>query len=244
MLGYAERHGHTPVFVRSILHENPTHPGPYNILDLFPDIPVVDSLENPSATTHIKEHKSDGFTYRPFPAVDGPVVLDGFFQSHLYFPTAPLPPPLLLSKGARRPDTYFFHVRRGDYLNPLCAHHNVPLERYWERCLRLLLPSDKTQFLVCSDDMAWCKATLPSRLAGLVKPHQWEFSAATTDAETLSEMIGCDAGGICANSTFSWWAAYWIRNKDKRICMPATWGFPPLARAVDIWPPWATKVDV
>lgn len=242
MLGYAERYGHTPVFTRSLSQDEPSHPGPYGVLDFFPDIPVVDETE-PFATT-IKESARDALTYRAFSPLEGPVVLDGYFQSERYFPTSPLPLPRLLSGGARRPDTYFFHVRRGDYMSHWNIHHNVPLQNYWQRCLFLLPIHAGTRFLVCSDDLAWCKAELPSLLRRYMKADQWEFSEATTDAETLSEMIGCSAGGICANSTFSWWAAYWILNADKRVCMPATWGYPPMPLAVDVWPSWATKVAV
>ena len=241
MLGYAERHGHTPVFVKSMNLGNPSHPGPYDAVELFPDIPVVESLTDAKL---LKEVSGDALTYRVLPAVDGDLVLDGYFQSDRYFPTSPLPPPRLLSGGPRRPDTYFFHVRRGDYLSEWHTHHNVPLQNYWQRCLFLLPIHAGTRFLVCSDDLAWCKAELPSLLRRYMKADQWEFSEATTDAETLSEMIGCLAGGVCANSTFSWWAAYWIQNKDKRVCMPATWGYPPMPLARDVWPTWATKVAV
>ena len=241
MLGYAERHGHTPVFTRSLLDEDPAHPGPYSILDFFPGIPVVEAVED--ATT-LKEPDGYALTYLPLPPIKGSVILDGYFQSERYFPTSPIPPPRLLTGGVRRPDTYFFHVRRGDYLHPHNAHHYVSLQAYWQRCFFLLPVHAGTRFLIVSDDMEWCKAELPSLLRRCMSADQWEFSKAATDAETLAEMCGCLAGGICANSTFSWWAAYWIQNKDKRVCMPATWGFPPLPPAVDVWPTWATKVTV
>jgi len=238
MLGYAERYGHTPVFVTSLLHDEPSHPGPYGITELFPAIPVVSE----TTATELRERHEDVFTYRPLPRVTGSVTLNGYYQAHQYFPTVPIPVPSLLAHGPRRPTTYFFHVRRGDYLNPLCAHHNVPLQRYWERCLSLIPVGNETRFLVCSDDIPWCKATLPALLAPWITSHQWEFFEAT-DADTLANMIGCEQGGICANSTFSWWAAYWIQNKEKRIFMPATWGFPPMPVARDVWPPWALQVS-
>lgn len=240
MLGYAEQHGHVPVLVRSLIKDEPSHPGPYGISDFFPDLPLLDA--DPSII-ELKESEVDNLTYKALPRVSDSVRLRGFYQSPQYFPTSPIPCPRLLSGGTRRPNAYFFHVRRGDYLSHWCVHHNVPLGRYWERCLALISIEENTRFLVCSDDIAWCKATLPSQLSRFVKPHQWEFLAPeTSDADTLAEMIGCALGGICANSTFSWWAAYWIQNADKRVFMPGTWGFPPMPVARDIWPPWATKV--
>jgi len=238
MLGYAERYGHSPVIVKSLLKDEPSHPGPYGITDFFPDIPLV---EKDPSTTELKEAAGDALTYRPLPKVYDSVRLHGFYQSDQYFPTSPIPVPSLLSKAAVREGTYFFHVRRGDYLSPYCVHHNVPLGNYWRRCLSLL-PRD-AQFLVCSDDIDWCKRELPALLSDLVAPQQWDFMpAGASDAETLAAMIGCRAGGICANSTFSWWAGYWIQNPAKRVFMPATWGFPPMPVARDIWPTWATKL--
>jgi hypothetical protein len=236
MLGYAERHGHTPVFVEAFIGDNPSHPGPYGILDLFPSIPILRESVEWDTIKEVEE-----FTYRPFPSCTGHVRLLGSFQSHLYFPTSPVPcPPLLLPKRVAA-DTYFLHVRRGDYLHPLCTHHRVSLDAYWERCLSLIPVTDATQFLVCSEDMDWCKAELPSRLSS-VAPQQWRFLPPCDDAATLTAMIGCEAGGLCANSSFSWWAAYWIQNTAKRVFMPGTWGHPPMPVARDLWPPWAIRV--
>ena len=236
MLGYAHRHGHTPVFVASCILDNPSHPGPYGIADLFPAIPFVEeSLE----WTFVDELEE--FTYSPFPFRSGNVKLRGSFQSHLYFPPSPIPCPTLLAPTKRVTDTYFLHVRRGDYLHPLCAHHHVSLTEYWRRCVALL-PST-ARLLVCSEDMEWCKAELP-RLLSAVKAHQWRFLDPCDDAATLSAMIGCEAGGVCANSSFSWWAAYWLtgKNPTSRIFMPGTWGHPPMPVARDIWPPWALRI--
>lgn len=240
MLGYAEKHGHTAVFVPSFIQDNPSHPGPYGgpygITELFPSIPILrDHLEWKTVT------EAEEFKYSPLPYDGGNVQLRGSFQTSLYFPTSPVPrPPPLSIVGAA--NTYFLHVRRGDYLHPLCQHHNVPLASYWNRCVSLISIADSTRFLVCSEDMDWCKAEMP-RLLPAVKPHQWQFLPPCDDAATLTAMIGCEEGGLCANSSFSWWAAYWIGNSEKRIFMPATWGRPPMPVAHDIWPPWAIKVS-
>jgi hypothetical protein len=238
MLGYAETHGHTPVFVSAFIGENPWTPGPYDITQYFPDIPLV---KEEISWTVLKEAEGAGFTYSPLPFCEGHVKLQGIFQAHPYFPSSPIPVPPLLRPSATSPSTFFFHVRRGDYLIAVCAHHYVPLETYWERCLATL-SRDDLQILVCSDDIQWCKETLPILYSHHIKPHQWRFSEAANETEALKEMIACESGGICANSTFSWFPAYWIQNKEKRIFMPGTWGRPPMPVARDIWPPWAIRV--
>jgi hypothetical protein len=239
MLGYAEAHGHTPVFVESFIEDNPSHPGPYSIVDLFPSIPILRESVDWVTCKEVEE-----FTYSPFCYHKGHVRLLGSFQSHLYFPTSSIPCPALLVPARTAADTYFLHVRRGDYLHPLCAHHRVSLESYWERCLSLIPATEATQFLVCSEDMEWCRAELPRRLSQWIKPHQWRFLPPCDDAATLAAMIGCGAGGLCANSSFSWWAAYWNRERGggRLFFMPALWGHPPMPAAKDLWPPWAVKV--
>jgi hypothetical protein len=105
MLGYAERHGHTPVFVEAFIGDNPSHPGPYGILDLFPSIPILRESVEWDTIKEVEE-----FTYRPFPSRTGHVRLLGSFQSHLYFPTSPVPCPSssVAEEGRRR---YLFSPR-------------------------------------------------------------------------------------------------------------------------------------
>jgi hypothetical protein len=133
-------------------------------------------------------------------------------------------------------DTFFLHVRRGDYLHPLNRHHCVDLMEYYRHCLKAF--GDATCFVV-SDDMEWCMESLPE----LLQKRIW-CSPDMSDAETLHWMSKCQRGGICANSSFSWWAAYFIHRSNSacRIFMPTPWGYPPLAPVYDLYPSWAEVV--
>lgn len=240
MLGYAEQYGHTPVFVKEWIGNNPSHPGPRDITEFFPTIPVVTMGSEP--WTILKMVGKDALTYVPLAMVDGNVCLEGDFQSYKYLPSHKLVPAILTSCIV--PDlpyarSAFLHVRRGDYLNPLCAHHRVDLTNYIRRCI-LLYPAE-TVFIVCSDDVSWCKKTLPGQYADVVSADQWRWFD-SSDYETLAVMMRCAEGGICANSTFSWWGAYF--GSRELVCMPVAWGHPPMPIAVDIWPPWAVRLPV
>jgi len=236
MLGYAEKHGHAPVFVKQWISENRDHPGPTTIVDYFPSIPVVDTGNTENTIDRKEEswgniHASDAFVYRSSPALRGNVCLSGFFQSIKYLPNYIKRPAIL-----ERPILHnhaFLHVRRGDYLSPYCVHHCVDLEEYYRTALTLYDPD--VRILVCSDDIAWCKETLPLRYSDVVKPHRWSFLN-EDDVTTLGLMTACEYGGICANSTFSWWGAYWNSSLKKLICMPKTWGKPPMPEAKEIYP--------
>jgi hypothetical protein len=240
MLGYAEQYGHTPVFIKEWI-ESCSHPGPKSITDFFPEIPVL-QVVGTGAWHTITMPDSDAFRYVSLENCEKNVKLCGYFQSELYFPKKNITPECISNKGVVVPlGTAFMHVRRGDYLHPFNRHHYVDLDSYYRTALSLF-PTD-CMILVVSDDIPWCRDELPRRYGDIVGAHRWMLAGETTsDYHSLSLMSQCTAGGICANSTFSWWGAYFIENPDKIVTMPSMWGRPPLPPAVDIWPSWAVKI--
>ena len=226
MLGYAEKHGHTPVFVKEWITENRNHPGPTTIVDYFPSIPVIDE-----EVVWGKVNACDAFVYRSLPpCMKNNVCLSGYFQSMGYLPSY-IQRPVILEKPVLRSHA-FLHVRRGDYLSPHHTHHCVDLEDYYRTALSLF--DSDIRILVCSDDIEWCKNTLPRQYSDIVGPHRWVF-VNEDDVTTLGMMTACEYGGICANSTFSWWGAYWNTSPNKIICMPKTWGKPPMPEAKELY---------
>ena len=248
VLGYAERHGHVPVFMAAAKDERWEHPeSTLRIRELFPDVPVLNQW---TAWITLKERPDNAFTYKELPYVNNHVMLDGYFQCHQYAPKTPLAllplqSPVLQTELSLLlhdwPSTFFLHVRRGDYLHADNAHHNVNLEAYWRQCLSAQDPS-WTCFVV-SDDVAWCQQTLPGLLPEW--KGRWLFCPTScSDAETFFWMTLCGKGAICANSTFSWWAAYFLHHHtaDSATCwMPRPWGHPPMPPACDLYPPWAVN---
>ena len=72
------------------------------------------------------------------------------------------------------------------------------------------------QWYVFSDDPQWCKTNLNSLFRDISLP---SFSIIENDkfneVETLWLISLCDRGGICANSTFSWWGS-WLGEKEMK----------------------------
>jgi hypothetical protein len=71
---------------------------------------------------------------------------------------------------------------------------------------------------------------------------QYTISDITIAYYTLIEMANC-AGGICANSSFSWLGGYFQKDHRGIVCMPSKWinnSFP----TTDLYPSWATVVDI
>jgi hypothetical protein len=119
------------------------------------------------------------------------------------------------------------HVRRGDYLVHADLFPPLPLEYYLEAMALTQGP-----YLVFSDDIAWCRAHLPSGCL---------FVEHNRDYEDLMLMTTC-AEHITANSTFSWWGAWLARA---RAIYPSSWGpgFGPKVPSAVI-PPGAIVLDV
>ena len=113
--------------------------------------------------------------------------------------------------------SYFLHIRRGDYLNDTIYWMNSDL--YYTTAIDVILAQDpEAHFYVFSDDIDYCKnypilQRLPSKT----------FIDHLNDLESLYLMIMCRKGGICANSTFSWWAAFLNNNPFKLVVMPKRW---------------------
>jgi hypothetical protein len=242
MLGYSEKYGHMPVFVKEWINST-NHVGPLSIQDYFPEIPTI-KLE--SGWLLMEEPNGASYTYLGLPNADNNVNMKGYFQTEKYFPKGVKRPAVLSGLESQYADFAFLHVRRGDYLLEVCKHHYVDLTKYYRYALAGFANST-TRILVCSDDIDWCRKNLVTLYGDLISKDRWEFLPSTaSDFDTLRAMTACGRGGICANSTFSWWGAYWNvgRGRTGFFTMPGTWGYPPLPPVVDIFPEWATVLPV
>ncbi len=195
--GYAEKNNRKVLFHEQFIQENP-HDNKDHFQTLFPDIPVSSDPELIQNATIIKE---ESFPIRPSPSKV--VVLQGYFQNELYFPTQ-LPIPAAFQIRNFEYDEYaFLHFRRGDYLK--LQKHNVPLAHYYAAALKKL--PKEIPLLVFSDDMKWVKQNI-YKMFPFIDFGRWKLAPeGLNDVETLSLMTQCKKGAIGANSTFSWWGA-------------------------------------
>lgn len=247
MLWYAERTGRSPLFVREWITPD-RHTAAQPITAYFPRIAVANhapagrwkTLRAPDAFAAPGTELLEAVDLRMS------VRLEGWFQHVDFLPqrsvfrgalslldTASIPSEISYESAA------FLHVRRGDYLHPACAHHRVDLMNYY--ALALTMFSDVPVIVVVSDDVEWARGNLPS----LAPEKHWYFCDGN-DYQTLAVMTRCGRGGIVANSTFSWWGAFFGNGvaEDRIYTMPGTWGLPPLPAEVALYPPWATVLPV
>jgi hypothetical protein len=254
-LGIAERYNKKPCFLINRCTESP-HGPLASIFRMFPSIPLIDTSD---PYTEIKEPPRAYYEYIDVgdtPA-KGNVVLHGFRQSPQYFPhnlgglepnwDSALGGPLvrswiekdagLASKGEQM-NTVSIHVRLGDYLK--LAHHQVDLGGYYGEALNRVKPGSRLHLF--SDEPERCAM----HFAGFANANGIRFTVARirSDVESLYEMSLCRGGNITANSTFSWWGAWFAHTHGSPwATYPNKWG-QGMPEPTDLFPEWATVLSV
>ena len=152
--------------------------------------------------------------------------LTGYFQSEKYFnhnreyilehlqfkeTIVALSDEIFIEAGIDPEETTSIHVRRGDYVKKQAWHPLMTPEYYFNATK--LIPSKN--YLVFSDDIAWCKEAF-----GLNK--KVKYSNSKNPFADMHAMSSCK-NNIIANSTFSWWSAWFNTNPDKVIIAPKNW---------------------
>jgi len=141
-----------------------------------------------------------------------PIALLGYFQDTRYI-REDFVETLAFSDEclARYPDIadrVFLHVRGGDYVNH--PFHYIDLDSYYERAIAMF---PGKQFAVFTNDVPYTldRPWLEKIAYVLIRENE---------IDELFLMSKC-AGGICANSTFSWWGGY--LNPNRVIILPDQW---------------------
>jgi hypothetical protein len=142
----------------------------------------------------------------------GDVRMVGYFQEYRYiasdFIDTLVFPTDCLEKYPDIGTMVFLHIRGGDYIgHPV---HDVGLDAYYRRAIALF---PGAHFAVFTNDRPYAESKKWLRDI----PHTFIDEP---DVESLLLMSKCK-GGICANSTFSWWGAY--LNRNRTLVLPDVW---------------------
>ena len=208
-----------------------------NIFNLFPDIPI---LEYATSWTELVEKPNRHYVYQELSNASGNILTCGYRQCYNYFSNTTLKPNFdncitkerldYLQKKYMKPNLFFIHIRLGDFL--LLPHHQINIQKYYSNALSKIPPN--TTPLVFTDDIEGMKRFF-------VLPY--DICEETDEIETLYLMSLC-MGGICANSTFSYWGAYFAKQNN-----PEFIGYYPnslgqgLPYPQDYYPPWSIKLE-
>lgn len=160
----------------------------------------------------------------PVPSDDKHTIYFGYYQSEIYFEKysenikslfgAPLEfiqrikneIPVIFEKKVT-----VINVRRGDYLI-YSDYHPVLSAEYIHKAVHLIPNTD--HYLIASDDIEWCKKNIQLQNVTYLEGYK--------SHEQLWVLSLCH-NFIISNSSFSWWAAYLSRNKNKIVIAPETW---------------------
>ena len=187
----------------------------------------------PGLARPLNVYKESAFPYDAgVESLRSPVYLSGYWQNPRYFDDfksliLKLMVPRVIPDNldnwirmARQSSAASVHVRRGNYVWNLGTRITYPpcsLD-YYNRAMSLLKRRVKTKtFFVFTDDVRWCKKKFKNR-----KDVQIVSGSLDNDAHELYLMSKC-RHNIIANSTYSWWAAWINKNKDKKIVAPKRW---------------------
>jgi hypothetical protein len=174
-------------------------------------------------------------------------LLDGFWQTEKYFKESaeliradfefaiPLDPRnAALVAEITSSDSAGIHVRRGDYVKDKItnAYHGVCNVDYYRKAmeeLQKVFPD--MRWYVFSDDADWVRTNL-TFLNGMTVV---DFNTGAESYRDMQLMSLC-RHQVIANSSFSWWAAWLNRNKDKTVIAPEKWFLKSGIDTSDIYP--------
>lgn len=178
-------------------------------------------------------YEERGLSYKPEIFSLDNICLKGYWQSEKYFQGIEelirkdfsFPPfqdekNLQILETIRESTSVAVHVRRGDYLSPQYKNSfgSVCDEAYYRKAIAYMknrLGDVKLFFF--SNDVEWCRDKFSSENAVFV-----EGNAGNDSYRDMQLMSECQHQ-IIANSSFSWWAAWLNKNKEKIVAAPSVW---------------------
>lgn len=189
-------------------------------------------------------------------------MLVGYFQSYKYFDIyrsaifklIKLESKQLVLREIYRQSIDFdtvisIHFRLGDY-KKLQDYHPILTDEYYINALKTVLQNRTTNKSIgtvlyfCEDeDFQEVKEKI-ARIQVIFPDLIFSRADSTLyDWEQLVLMSLC-SNNIIANSTFSWWAAYFNTNPLKTVCYPSTWFGPKAGHDIsDMFPGDWTQID-
>jgi hypothetical protein len=201
----------------------------------------------------LKEVNECGFKYQVLPVTNN-TKISGYFQSYKYFQKYEedifyllginlLKNNLLTKLNKKKEDfknVISLHFRLGDYKH-LTDFHNIMDVKYYIDSLSYIQSNKRihTVYYFCEDE----DIEIVQKKIDIIKQiHSYHFIRVTglEDWEQLIYMSLCNHN-IIANSSFSWWGAYFNEWNDKIVCRPSKWFNDPNIDTSDLCPTsWKT----
>jgi len=173
------------------------------------------------------------------------VYMSGYFQNEKYFKAYKENLLLyyvkedrvesLVQKYPSAQNSYFIHIRRGDYVNHGLL--GIDLTLYFKSAIYYITNKEEdAHFYIISDDIEYCKQN------PMFENINKTFVTDSNEMDDFYLISLCKKGGICSNSTFSWWGSYLNPNPDKLVIFPKKWAN--TDKPVDIFYEYSTTMPV
>jgi len=173
------------------------------------------------------------------------VYMSGYFQNEKYFKEYKEKFQLyyveedrvtdLIQKYPSAQNSYFIHVRRGDYVNH--GFLGIDLTIYFKSSIFYIINKEENpHFYIISDDIEYCKQS------PIFENIDKTFIEGSSELDDFHLIYLCKKGGICSNSTFSWWGSYLNQNPEKTVIFPKKWAN--TDKPVDIFYEYSTTMPV
>jgi hypothetical protein len=207
--------------------------------------------------------REKGFTYDELPSsCEEDTIIVGYFQSYKYFQEnydtiykllsmdtvkAKLRDKVCLN-NTQLENMVSMHFRIGDY-KKLQHIHPIMTKEYYYRCLKFISTKcENLKFTI----MYFCEDVDIDDVNNIVEYlknefKDYEFIRGDNKLADWEQMMlmSCCHHNIIANSSFSWWGAYFNSWPDKIVCYPSLWFGPALSHNTkDLCPPEWNRISV
>jgi len=187
---------------------------------------IFDKIAKAKIYPEIVHREKKEFDYEQLPCHDKNCCYMGYYQNVKYvedimsdfFDIISFSKPTSTIKSS-----FFIHVRLGDYMLATNLINNVGLleNNYYSRAYEYFKTMNYTTIYVISDEM--------DKAIDILKflPIDKNIIPIYDEINSFNIMMSCELGGICSNSTFSWWGAYlnkYFNNfTAKQFIFPKKW---------------------
>jgi len=213
--GIAKKHNHILILVSDYWENSFPHQSDMNEYNktLFSSFRIIHHNHLPDIPHFYAMDSVMCFQYIEDLGKEAPLYVEGYLQTEKYFKEYRNDILSLFKPYDLKLDSYFIHVRRTDIVD--VPMYKIDYDDYYKRAIEYIeekMPN--SHYYIVSDDIPYCKQYA---LFDSLKKTFVEDNA----MHSLSIMSSCK-GGICCNSSFSWWGSYLI-DREKIVILPKKW---------------------